>query len=104
MAKKLGRARTAAIILAIFFYVVAKAACYWTPTGWEHMMHVVLPVIFGIYNTAAYAFGDWARDQAFFAALLAVLVSMLGLAVLSSVTAYAIHILCKITERNGLSG
>lgn len=102
MAKKLGRARTAVIILAVFFYVVAKVACYWTP-GWQHMMHVVMPVIFSIYSTADWAFGDYG-DQAFFAALLAVQVSMLGLAILSSVTAYAIHILCKITERNGLSG
>ncbi len=37
-------------------------------------------------------------------ALLALQASMLGLAILSSVTAYAIHVLCKITERNGLSG
>ena len=102
MAKKLERARTAVIILAVLFYIAAKVACYWTPLGWEHMMHVVMPVIFSIVTTAQEAFGK--NGDEFCMGLLALQASMLGLAILSSVTAYAIHVLCKITERNGLSG
>ncbi len=101
MVYKLERARTAAVILAILFYIAAKVACYWTP-GWEHMMHVVAPVILSIVTTAREAFGKYSDD--FCVGLLALQANMLGLAILSSVTAYAIHVLCKITERNGLSG
>ena len=102
MVYKLERARTAAIILAILFYIAAKISCYWTPLGWEHMMRVVMPVIFSIVTTAQEAFGK--HGDEFCVGLLALQASMLGLAILSSVVAYAIHVLCKITERNGLSG
>ena len=103
MAKKLGRVRTTAVILAVFFYVVAKVACYWTPDA-SHMTNVAAPVIYSIICNIRYAcmYDDTLRSVRL--ALLALQASMLGLAILSSVTAYAIHILCKITERNGLSG
>ena len=95
--KRLRRARTAAIVLAVTFYILSKLGCMWTgvgstpPIDWSG---VFMPTIAGIAAAISQLF-DYSASSGHIERVV-LMVSCLGISALSATVAYAIHALLRV--------
>lgn len=96
---KLKKARTAAVVFAILFYIFAKVGCLGTAIdfgGYNSLLGTIIcPVSVSIIYTFTKAY-IWIQDMAaFYAICLAVQISGLGLSAISVLLVYAFTALYK---------